>query len=174
MVGYVTNAVAKALKNWDALKDANIIPIRATGGESVVVNTPLPAIAVHLNGEDGEGNTFLGGGIRQYFELALHYLLPITNYTFSADNDKQSEMLDLSDEIIRCIECSTELNNVKEKHDLNLQFDRFETDTTYATQGATSVMIDVHKIVYKGSVNFDPCKDKLSGVVLETVNIENV
>lgn len=173
MVGYVTNAVAKALKNWDTLKASNIIPIRATGGESVVVNTPLPAIAVHVNGEEGEGNTYLGGGIRLYFELALHYLLPVTNYTFSADNAKQTELLDLSDEIIRCIENTTDLDAVKVEHDLNLQFDRLETDTTYATQGSTSTVVDIHKIVYKGSVRLDLRRPK-QDVVLETVNIINV
>ena len=67
MVGYVSSAVATALRDWKALKDANIIPIRATDGASVAVNTPLPAIAVHINGEEGEGGVFLGGGMRQYF-----------------------------------------------------------------------------------------------------------
>ena len=33
------------------------------------------------------------------------------------------------------------------------------TDTTYGTRGAESVLVDVHKVSYKGSVSFDP-KDK--------------
>lgn len=156
MVGYVINAVAKALKFWPALKDADLIPVMATDGSSVVVNTPLPAIAIHVLGEDGEGNVFLGGGIRQYFELQLYCLFPITNYTFSPDGGAQSRLLDLSDEVIRCIERSNVLDEVKVQHDLNLQFDRMETDSTYATSGATSVTIDVHRVIYKGSVRFDP------------------
>lgn len=175
MVGYVTNAVAEALKKWQPLREANIIPVMATSGDSVVVNTPIPAVVVNVTGEDGEGNTYLGGGIRQYFELSLHCLLPITNYTFSVDNNKQSELLDLSDEVIRCIERTTELNRVKVVHDLNLQFDRMETDTTYATQGSMSVTVDVHRVVYKGSVRFDLYKDSehhVGDVTLEKVTIE--
>lgn len=59
MVGYVSEAVAKALKNWKPLADAGIIPIRATGGTTVLENIPLPSIGLHVIGDDGEGNTFL-------------------------------------------------------------------------------------------------------------------
>lgn len=156
MVGYVTEAVAKALNEWDALKVENIITVRATAGQSVVVDTPLPAIALQLVGVEGEGNTFLGGGIRQYFELYIAMLIPVTNYTFSPDNGEQAEQLDLSDEIIRCIELTTLLDEVKQKHDLNLQFDRMQTDTTFATAGTYQMPCDVHTIVYNGSVHFDP------------------
>ena len=177
MVGYITKAVADAIRKWPALKDADIIPVFATDGSSVVVNTPLPAVVIHVLGEDGEGNVFLGGGIRQYFELQLYCLFPITNYTFSPDNDAQSKLLDLSDEVIRCVERSTVLENVKLVHDLNLQFDRMETDSTYASAGATSVSVDIHRVIYKGSVRFDEyvgAPDPPIDTILETVNIENV
>jgi hypothetical protein len=156
MVGYVQDAVANALSNWDALKAANIMPVRATDGASVVVNTPLPAIAVHINGTDGQGNTYFGGGIRQYFELTLHVLLPVTNYTFSKDKGLQAAMLDLSDDVIRCMEQTRLLDELKSKHDFNMQFDRMETDTTYGTQGSLSVAVDVHKVIYNCDVEFDP------------------
>lgn len=174
MVGYISDAVAKALKNWDALREADIIPVRSTEGDSIVVDTPLPAVVIHVRGDEGEGNTFFGGGIRQYFELELQALLPITNFTFSADGGKQGKMLDISDEVIRCIERTTLLDEVKANHDLNLQFDSMETETAYGTSGAMTVTIDVHKIVYKGSVEFDlygKTKPTIDAE-LETVNIE--
>ena len=40
------------------VKDMNVVPIRATGGTTVLENTPLPAVAVHVSGHDGRGNTF--------------------------------------------------------------------------------------------------------------------
>lgn len=155
MVGYVSEAVATAIKKWDAFRALNVIPVRPTEGDSVVVNTPLPAIVVHVIGDEGEGNTFFGGGIRQYFEISLQCLIPTPNYTFTFDKGAQSDMLDLSDEVIRCIERTKELDEIKVKHDFNIQFDRMETDTTYATSGANTVTVDVHKIVYTGSVEFD-------------------
>lgn len=155
MVGYVQDAVANALSNWETLRAANIMPVRATDGASVVVDTPLPAIAVHINGVDGQGNTYIGGGIRQYFELALYVLLPITNYTFSRDKGAQAAMLDYSDEVIRCMELTELLDGLKRDHDLNMQFDRMETDTTYGTQGSQSVVVDVHKVIYNCDVQFD-------------------
>lgn len=176
MVGYVSEAVAEAIRSWPALKKYNVVPIRATEGDSVTVNTPLPAIAIHVMGDEGEGNTFFGGGIRQYFELQLYCLLPAPNYTFTFDKGAQADMLDLSDEAIRCLERTDKLDKLKIKHDLNLQFDRMETDTTYATTGANTVTIDVHKVMYKGSVEFDPYNDKetrpTTDVTLEKVEIE--
>lgn len=160
MVGYISEAVAKAIRDWPALKKYNVIPIRATEGDSVTVNTPLPAIAIHVMGDEGEGNTFFGGGIRQYFELQLYCLLPAPNYTFTFDKGAQANMLDLSDEALRCMERTTKLDELKLEHDLNLQFDRVETDQTYATTGANTVTVDVHKIIYKGSVDFDLYSDK--------------
>lgn len=157
MVGYVQDAVANALKKWEPLTQAFVSVVRATDGASVVINTDLPAIFVHVLGEDSHGNTYLGGGIRQYFELTLHYVAEIYNYTFSPDAGLQAKALDLSDEIIRCIELTSELDEVKHKHDLNLQFDRMETETAYATKIGTgnSVTVDVHKVIYKGDVEFD-------------------
>lgn len=175
MIGYVSNAVANALKNWQALRDADIRPVRATEGDSVVVDIALPAVVIHVRGDEGEGNTFFGGGIRQYFELEMQALFPVTNFTFSPDKGKQAEILDLSDEVIRCIERTTELDEAKRLHDLNLQFDRMETDTAYGTNGAMSVTVDVHKIIYKGSVEFNVFGRKDHPVIdttLETVNIE--
>lgn len=174
MIGYVSNAVANALRKWTALKGANVLSVYATDGMSTVVNTPLPAIAIHVIGEDGEGNTFFGGGIRQYFEISLYCLLPITNYTFSVDNNKQADLLDMSDEVIRCMERTTELDKVRMEHDFNIQFDRMETETTYGTQGANSVVVDVHKVIYKGSVAFDRStdKDRPDCPVLRAVDVE--
>lgn len=173
MIGYVSEAVATALKKWQPLKSANVIPVRATEGDSVVVNTPLPAIAVHVVGDEGEGNTFFGGGIRQYFEIQLHCMIPAPNYTFTFDKGAQANLLDLSDEIIRCMERTTEFTDIQRKHDFNIQFDSMDTDTAYATSGANSVTVDVHKIVYKGSVEFDIYgKDKPADVTLGEVDIE--
>ena len=172
MVGYVSSAVATALKNWDELKDANIFPVIATEGSSTVVNTPIPAIAIQIAGDEGEGNVFFGGGIRQYFELILHCILPITNYSFSHDRGAQANLLDMSDEVIRCIEQTTLLDDVKVRHDLNLQFDRMETETTYATKGANTIDVDVHKVIYRGSVNFDLRSRRTTDTTLEHVNIE--
>ena len=44
MVGYVSEAVAKALKNWKPLADAGIIQILATGGATELEHIPLPSI----------------------------------------------------------------------------------------------------------------------------------
>ncbi len=90
MVGFVGEAVAKALREWPALQVANVMPVRAVDGASVVVNTPLPAIAIHINGTDGAGNTYLGGGIRQFFDLELWYLCDVPNFAFSPDTGHQA------------------------------------------------------------------------------------
>lgn len=175
MIGYVTDAIANALKTWKPLQEANVIPIRATDGMSAVVNTPLPAVAVHISGDTGEGNTFIGGGIRQYFEIALYVLLPVVNYTFSPDRGTQANVLDLSDEVIRCMERTSAFSDIQKRHDFNIQYDRTELDETYGTQGANSVVVDIHKIIYKGSVAFDPYNDKEerpTDVELKQVNIE--
>lgn len=176
MVGYVSEAVATALKKWETLRKYNVIPVRATEGDSVVVNTPLPAIAIHIIGDEGEGNTFFGGGIRQYFEIQLYCMIPAPNYSFTFDKGAQASMLDLSDDVIRCMERSTEFDKIKVKHDFNIQFDSMETDTAYASQGANTVTVEVHRIIYKGSVEFDPYNDKetrpTTDVTLEKVEIE--
>ncbi len=156
MVGYVQDAIAKALRNWPALAAANIMPVRSVDGSSVVVNTPLPAIVVHVVGTDGEGNTYFGGGIRQYFELELQYICDVPNFTFSEDGGMQAERLDMSDEIIRCIEQTSDLDELKQKHDFNAQFDRMETEQTYGSSGSMAITVDVHKVFYKCDVEFDP------------------
>lgn len=172
MVGYVQDAIANALREWPALKATNIMPVRATDGSSVVVNTPLPAVAIHVNGVDGEGGSF-GRGIRQYFELTLHVLLEINNYTFSKDAGKQAAMLDISDEVIRCMENSRLLDDLKHTHDFNRQYNRMETETTYGTKGSISVVVDVHKVVYDCDVAFDMGEKAFREPELQKVIIDN-
>ena len=155
MVGYIQDAVADAIRNWTALKNANVMPVRANEGGSVVVNTALPAVIIHVVGTDGDGNTFIGGGIRQFFDLELWVLIDIPNYTFSKDNGLQAAKLDISDDVIRCVEHPDFLSDIKSTHDLNMQFDRMETETTYGTKQSLTVTIDVHKVIYNCSVNFD-------------------
>ena len=174
MVGYVTDAIVKALRGWDKLNAANVMTVRAVDGSSVVVNTTLPAIVIHINGTDGRGNTYFGGGIRQFFDLELWMIMDVPNYTFSPDKGMQSAQLDLSDEIIRCMEQSPLLDEVKQKHDLNMQFDRMETDTTYGTKGSLTVTVDVHKVVYACDVQFDPKEESFKHYVeLKKVIIDN-
>lgn len=176
MEGYVQDAVSTALKNWPALKEAFCQPVRQTGSSSsVVVNTELPAIIVEINGIEGEGNTYLGGGIRQYFELTLHYIADVINYTFSPDKGTQSKRLDLSDEVIRCMELSEDLLTIKQQHDFNMQFDRMETETTYGSKTSTgqTYVVNVHRIVYKCDVEFDPHDEAYNRyVTLKKVIIE--
>ena len=175
MNGYLSDAVANALKNWDPLKSVHMVPIRATDGTTVIENCPIPAIAIHLMGTDdneAEGGTAFGGGIRFYFDLILYCLLPVTNYTFSPDFGKQAQMLDMSEDVVRCIEQTTLLDEVKKEHDLNLQFSSMTTDTTYGTRGAESVVVDVHKVIYKGSVKFDPKDPSKTFALLENIKIE--
>lgn len=174
MVGYISFAVANALRNWQPLKKVNMLPVFATDGVNVVVDTPIPAVAIHVSGDDGYGNTYFGGGIRFYFELQLHVILPINNYTFSKDGGAQSDLLDSSEEVVRCVERSELLGTIKQKHDFNIQFDRMDTYQTYATQGANSVAVDIHKVVYKGSVEFVPNPDEDPDYVeLKRVEIDN-
>ena len=156
MVGYIQDAVAKALREWDALKAANVMPVRANESNSVVVNTSLPAIIIHVVGTDGEGGTFIGGEIRQYFDLELWVLLDVPNFTFSKDNGLQAAKLDLSDDVIRCVEHPDFLYDLKNVHDLNMQFDRMDTETTYGSRESLSVTVDIHKVVYNCSVRFNP------------------
>lgn len=178
MVGYVSDAVASALKAWPTLKQANVLPVRATEGQSVVINTPLPAIIINVAGDDndGESDLFFGGGIRQHFELRLLVVLPVTNYSFSFDKGSQAEVLDLSDDVIRCMERTTMLDDLRTKRDFSIQYSHTSTETTYATRGANSVTVEVHRIIYKGSVEFDPYNDKelrpITDVTLEKVEIE--
>ena len=83
-------------------------------------------------------------------------------------------MLDMSEEVVRCMELSEELQGVKVEHDLSLQFDRLDTYQTYATRNAISVAVDVHKVVYKGSVEFKPVLDDSKWwVELKRVEIDN-
>lgn len=174
MVGYISEVVAKALREWEPLKSMGVIPIRATNGVSVVVEAPLPAIAVHVFGTEGHGNTYLGGGIRQYFDLALHYIVPVADFTFTSKGTMQAKQLDLSDEIIRCMELSDVLLPVKQSHDWNVQYDSMTTDTTYATKGTNSIACDVHVVTYKCDVEFDlKDEDYNKYVLLEKVIIDN-
>lgn len=174
MVGYVQDAIATALRKWDKLRLANVIPVRSVDGESVVVNTPLPAVAIHINGTEGRGNTYFGGGIRLFFDLELLVLLDVPDYTLQKQGGTQSQQLDLSEEVIRCMELSPELDGIKQLHDFNMQFDRLETDTTYGTKGSLSFTIDVHKVVYTCDVAFDPQDEMFNRYVeLKKVIINN-
>lgn len=174
MVGYIQAAVAEAIKNWATLKDAKVMPVRAVDGDSVVVNTPLPAIAIHVRGNEGEGGIFIGGDIRQYFTLELWTLIDVPNYTFSSDNNLQANKLDISDDVIRCVEHPDFLQTVKEDHDLNMVFEKMETETTYGTSNAITVTIDVHKVVYECSVKFDlKAEDYNQFAILERIEVDN-
>jgi len=155
MVGYIQEAVASAIKAWTTLQAANVMPVRANDGSSIVINTPLPAVIIHVLGTDGDGNTFIGGGIRQFFDLELWTLIDVPNYTFTADGGLQAAKLDVSDDVIRCVEHPDFLANEKAVHDLSMQFDSMETETTYGTKGALNVTIDIHKVIYNCSVDFD-------------------
>lgn len=176
MVGYISQAVANALKAWEPLSSANVIPVRATDGDSVVVNTPLPAVAIHVLGEagsDNEGGTAFGGSIRQYFELSLYMMNTLVNYTFSDDGGAQTVLLDMADEIIRCMELSDKLTGIRQNHDFNVQFDRMESDTTYGSGQTLQVPVDVQKVVYRGSVKFNLKDDDYNRyVLLKQVNID--
>lgn len=156
MVGYIQQAVAEALQSWEALQTANVMPVRANDGDSVVINTPLPAVIVHVVGTEGDGNTYIGGGIRQYFDLELWVLIDVPNYTFSKDSSLQANKLDVSDDVIRCVEHPDFLSAEKLAHDLIMQFDRMETESTQGARGSMNITIDVHKVIYSCSVEFDP------------------
>lgn len=174
MVGYIQDAVAKALSDWATLKTANVMPVRANEGNSVVINTPLPAVIIHIVGTDGDGNTFIGGGIRQYFDLELWTLIDVPNYSFSPDRGLQATKLDVSDDVIRCVEHPNFLSNIKQVHDLNMQFDRMETETTYGTKGSINVTVDIHKVIYNCSVYFNPLDAEYNAwVELERIEIDN-
>lgn len=171
MVGYIQDAVAKAIQNWPTLKTANVMPVRANEGNSVVINTPLPAVIIHVVGTEGDGNTFIGGGIRQFFDLELWTLIDVPNYSFSQDRGLQAAKLDISDDVIRCAEHPDFLAAEKSAHDLNMMFDRMETETTYGTKGALNVTIDIHKVIYTCSVNFD-LKDAAYNQYVELLRME--
>lgn len=172
MVGTVMYAVANALAKWDKLKEHNLYPVRTTGGTVVLEDAPLPCIAVHLVGKEGKGNTYFGGGIRQYFDLELYVITQAYNVSFTTDAGMSA--LDMSNDVIRCMELTTELDEVKQKLDLNLQYNRMDTETTYATVSAMSVMCDVHKIVYDADVHFDPLDEEINRYVqLKRVEIYN-
>lgn len=178
MVGYISDAVANAIRNWGPLQAVNAFPVRATDGPSVVVDTPLPAIAIHVSGNDGHGNTYFGGGIRFYFDLELYVITPITNYSFTPDGGTQAKQLDIMEDVVRCMEQTKDFDVLRQKHDWNMQYDRTDTETTYATQGAMSITASVQKIVYKCDVEFDPkyAGDKdvvLEKIIIEPKNVEN-
>jgi hypothetical protein len=155
MVGYIQEAVAKALRDWPTLKAANVVPVRAAESNQIVINTTLPAVIVHIRGTEGEGGTFIGGAIRQYFDLELWVLLDVPNFSFSHDKGMQAAKLDLSDDVIRCVEHEDFLSALKTQRDLNMQFDRMETETTYGSKESLSITVDVHKVIYNCSVAFD-------------------
>lgn len=171
MVGYIQDAVAAALKEWPALKAANIVPVRPNEGDSIVVNTSLPAIIVHVVGEDGDGNTFIGGGIRQHFMLELWTLIDIPNYSFSNDGGVQAKKLDVSDDVIRCVEHPDFVKDVKQVHDLHMHYDHMATETTHGSKGSLAVTIDAHKVIYKCSVQFDP-QDEAYNAYADLIRIE--
>ena len=174
MVGYIQEAIAQAIRDWPELRAVNAVPVRATDGSSIVVNTPLPAIIINVVGNDGEGNTFIGGVIRQYFDLELWVLLDVPNYTFSKDAGLQAKNLDISDDVIRCVEHPDFLADVKAAHDLNMQFDRMETETTYGTKNALSVTIDIHKVIYNCSVAFNKKDEAYNRYAdLERIEVDN-
>ncbi len=158
MVGYVTEAVASALKGWERLKGANVFVVRATEGDSVVVNTTPPAVAIHVKESSDHEPVFIGGDIRQFFELQLYCMLPLNNYTFSDDKGLQAKMLDLSDEVLRCMERSFIKGTDGEQppHDWNMIYDRTDYERAYGMKGSLSIVVDIHKICYRGSVEFDP------------------
>lgn len=170
MVGYISDAVATAIKSWQKLQTVGIVPVRATESTTMIVDTALPAIVVQVMGDNGEGNVFIGGSIRQYFDLILYVLTPVNNYSFTMDGGFQAKMLDLSDEVIRCMERTTAFDELRTEHDFNIQFDRMDTETTYGTRGSNTVTVEVHKVVYKGSVNFEVGSDEVTEVVLEKEN----
>lgn len=155
MVGFIEQSVVKALRAWEPLNRANVMTVRANDGMTTVVNTPLPAIAVHVLGAHGDRSVSIGGAIRQHFELELHYICVPENYSFSPDGGIQRDLLDLSDEILRCMELTREMDDVKREHDLNMMFDRIETEQTFGTRGSLSITADVHKIVYNCDIEFD-------------------
>lgn len=171
MVGYIQDAVAKALSNWTALKNANLLPVRANEGDSVVINTTLPAVVIHVVGKEGDGNTFIGGSIRQFFDLELWTIIDVPNYSFSNDRGLQASKLDVSDDVIRCAEHPDFLINEKRAHDLSMQFDRMETETSYASKGALIITVDIHKVIYSCSVEFNP-QDELYNAYADLLRIE--
>jgi len=174
MVGYIQEAVALAIRDWLPLKNANVMPVRANEGDSVVVNTPLPAVVLHVVGTEGDGGIFIGGQIRQSFDLELWVLLDVPNYTFSKDKGLQAAKLDISDEVIRCVEHPNFLLDVKQEHDLNMQFNRMETDTTYGSRESLNVTVDIHKIIYSCSVDFDLKNEEyLRYALLKRIEVDN-
>ena len=173
MVGYIQEAVATALRAWSALKTANVVPVRPNEGPTVIVNTTLPAVIINVVGKEGEGNEFVGGGIRQYFDLELWVIIGVPNYSFSKDGGLQAQNLDISDDVIRCVEHPEFLIDIKRNNDLNMRFDRMETETTFATKNALSLTVDIHKVIYDCSVEFDPQDSAYNGTaVLDKVQID--
>lgn len=149
MVGYISEAVANALREWPELKAANIFPVRATDDGFAIVDTPtLPAIAVYIRGKEGKDAPALGGLIRLYFDLELHYICGIPNKFFTQDGGAQAKELDRSEEVIRCMERTQLLLPVAQEHGFQYQFNSLVTEPNTVTKAGVAYTVEVHKVTY--------------------------
>lgn len=177
MIGIISYNVGQALREWPGLKSdgINVSITRATDNTISIENIDLPLVVVHIRGEEGAGNTYIGGGIRLYFELALYYISVTHDYSMSNKlTGVDVEVLDRSLEVMRCMERTTLLDDIKNRFDFNFQFDRKEDEQTHALTGPTTIPADIQKIVYKCDVEFNPYNEEdVEWVRLKRIELDN-
>ena len=152
MFGSIVKGFADCLRAAESTRKYNVsIVADANSASDGIVNTTLPAVAVHIANSE-TANVYIGGMIEDRCSVVLSVMIDFDNPTLSKDNNFQVNMMNLAYELRNHIELSKRGAYFQ---DLNLGYSFFplyKGFRTYITQAETkeaAKSITVYELRYE-------------------------
>lgn len=158
MFGEVMDIIVKTIRGAKELKPAKLSVIAITTDETQTVNTPLPAVAVAFE-ESMNADVFIGGMIRDRFNIRICVMADLTNFSWSADGGEQAKLLSLAHSVRNVIEKAKATKAYSElyaKYDFYPLYKGFRTYQRIAMRNDFKKEISVIELVYQTTM-LDKC-----------------
>lgn len=176
MDGKVNQAFVNALRSFDLVKNENMgIVIAGEDGE-VIINTALPAIAVHTRGLDSNSGTYIGGTFQQGYSIDVCVIINLDNFSASPDNYFQYNQMDLAYRLANLLnkyEYIPFFDELRKEHDFSMVLNGIRSDVRRGfIRDMEDIKLKVYKINFRaGFLNKDLIEEN-TGLPLERVEIE--
>lgn len=151
MIGTLTDTFVAALREAPVVTENGVnVSVMNDEGQGLV-NTPLPAVVVHVRNSN-KPTVFIRGGICDWFDVSLNVLVDFDNYSVTPDGGIQTKMRNMAYEIRRYIEKVKRgplFSTLIDEYDFFPLYRGIETYQTAAFVGTVGKDIDVFRILYQ-------------------------
>lgn len=152
MVGKLQEAFVSFLRNAPFIEQSgvNVALSNTSAGLEEVVNTPLPAVVIHVERSESPA-VCIGGMIIDHFLVVLSVITDFINYSLSEDEGVQVDTKNLPYDIRNLIECGKDCevwDELRHDYDLSMVYNGMSWQKAKATNDGEELAVDNVQIVY--------------------------